>query len=109
MLTGNIFAQIAHLMTDTVLNFGFRLDTGNGFRKFAQTINTGDMDISQSTVVQIGQHGQPMMRPFLLRNIQTEQFFFALYCQCEKGIDCFGDIAAIFSDFVVDGIDVPPD
>ena len=45
-----------------------------------------------------------MMRPFLLRNRQTEQFFFALYCLCEKRVDRLGDIAAIFSNFVVDGI-----
>ena len=53
-------------MHHTKLHFRFREDGLDGFWKALETINTGDQDIANASVGEIGQNLQPEVGSFVL-------------------------------------------
>src|SRR5271155_1684148 len=56
-----------HQMHDAQLYRGLRIDRLDGLREALQSVHTGDEDILQTPVLQLGQHLQPELRPFVGR------------------------------------------
>ncbi len=55
--------------------------------------------------MQVGEHAQPVVRAFLVRQVQAEQLLLALDVQPEQGVDGLADVASVFPDLVVNGIE----
>jgi hypothetical protein len=53
VFTGHIFDRVAYLVNDTTLHFCFGINTGYGFFKTTQVIDTGDQDIFNTSLLQI--------------------------------------------------------
>jgi hypothetical protein len=62
----------------TVLNFGIRVDAFDSLREALQAVHTGDQDILDPSVMQIGQNAQPMVSAFLVGEIEAQELFLAL-------------------------------
>lgn len=104
VLGSDVFHGVADLVDDAVLDFGVGVDRFDGFGEAFEAVHAGDQDIFDASVVEVSEHAQPMMSAFLVREIEAEQLFPAFDVQVQKGVDGLADIAAIFFDFVVNGV-----
>ena len=92
-------------MDDALLHLGVRINGFNGFREAAQAINIGNQDVFDTTVLQVGEHAEPVMSAFGVRQVEPDQLFFSFDVQGQNCVNRFADVAAIFAYFVVNGIE----
>ena len=91
-------------MNDAQLHFRLRVEGFDGFGKALEAIDTGNQDVLDTTIEQIGEYVEPVAGAFRFRDIQAQQLFLACDVQAEDGIDRLADEAPVFLDLVVDGI-----
>ena len=72
IFAGHILQGIADLMDDAKLDFRFRKQRADGFRKAFQSVNTGNQNIFHATLAQVIQYAQPELRPFAFIDVKTK-------------------------------------
>lgn len=73
IIRGDVLHRVANLVYHAVLNLSVRIDAFDGLMEALQAVYTGDQDILDASVLQIGQNTQPVMGAFLIGEIQTQQ------------------------------------
>lgn len=84
-----------------MLDLGVGVDALDGLGEAFQAVHAGDQDILDATVVQVGEDAEPVMRPFLVGEIEAQQLLFALDVESQDGIDGLAGVATVLPDLVV--------
>src|SRR5690554_3014846 len=92
-------------MNDAVLDFSPGVKAFNRLREAFKAVDTGNQDVLDAAVMQIGEDAEPVMGAFLIGQVKTEQLLLALDIQAENGVNGLADIAAMLFDLVVNGIE----
>ena len=66
ILAGHILDRVSDLMNNAVLNLGIGVNAFNGLREAFKTIDTGNEDILNATVIEVCQYAEPMVSAFLV-------------------------------------------
>ena len=87
-----------------MLNFGVRVDALDGLRKTFQTVNADDENVFNASVLQVSQYAEPSVSAFLIRQVQPQEFLFAIDIQAKDGINGLAHVTTVFLNFVVNRI-----
>ena len=92
ILVGDIFAGVAQLVDDAVLDFRFGEYRLNRSGKAGQIIRTGDENILHAPVPQAVQHGRPELGALVFSDPHSENVLLAVQ------IDAYGDVHGFLYD-----------
>lgn len=101
----DVLHGVADLVNDALLHLGVWINGFNGLREAGQAIDTGNQDVFDAAVLQVGEHAEPVVSAFGVRQVQPDQLLFAFDVQGQNGINRFADVAAILAYFIVNGIE----
>src|SRR5690625_1468939 len=92
-------------MHHTALHFGFGVDALDGLPKAFKVVNTGNQDVFEAPVVQVGKYAQPKVSPFTLGDIGAEYLLVPVRVDAQNIVEGFVLHASLAADFVVHRIE----
>ena len=69
ILGGEVLHPVADLVDDAMLDLGVGGDALDGLGEALEDFNTGDQEILHTPIVEVGEHAEPVMRAFLVRQV----------------------------------------
>ena len=89
VLVGDIFAGVAQLMNNAILNLRLRVYSINCVGKPSQIVRASDENILYSPVPQTVQDGSPEFSTFIFTNPHTENILFAIQIVSNGNVNGF--------------------
>ena len=69
VLGGDVLHRVADLVDDAMLDLGVGIDALDGFGEALESVHTSDRDILHAPIVGVGEHAEPVMRTFPVRQV----------------------------------------
>src|SRR5690625_863810 len=105
VFAGYILERVTDLVDDAALYFRLGVDTQDSFFKAVKVIGTGNQNVFQSTVLQVGEDLKPEVGSFAFGNIAAQYLLIPIPVDSQNVVDSSVFDSTFTAHFIVHGIE----